>query len=57
MALIGYTDVGDPPVRVELRRHFRRLEGPDRPLPQGYRTFTFHTHVVDQAKLLKDKRL
>ena len=57
MALIGFTDPNDPPVKVELRRHFRRLAGPEKPLPAGYQTYTFHAQIVDQAKLAKDKGL
>lgn len=54
MALLAYRDPKDPPVRVQLRRHYRVMEGMDKPVPEKYTEYILFDYVVDQNRLKKD---
>jgi len=54
IALLAYKDPRDPPVRVQLRRHFRQMEGMYKPVPKEYTEFILFDYIVDQEKLRKD---
>ncbi len=54
MALLATRDPADPVVRVVLRRHFRTVKGPAKPVPRDYTTVEFFTWVVDQSQLRRD---
>ena len=54
MALLAYRETGKRPVEVQLRRHWRRIPPPDKPLPTQYNEYIFYKHIVDQAKLTRD---
>lgn len=54
MALLAYKDPNDPPVQVQLRRHWREMEGMDKPIPPQYKEFVLFTYYVDQDKLMRD---
>lgn len=54
MALLAYRDPQDPPVRVQLRRHYRVMEGMDKPVPEKYTEYILFDYVVDQNRLKKD---
>lgn len=56
VALLATKDLANPAVRVELRRHYRRLLGPRSPEPRGYETSVFFVYVVDPERLAKDFR-
>lgn len=56
MALLSYKDPSDPPVRVQLRRHWRTMEGMHSPVPKEYKEFILFDYVVDQEKLQRDSR-
>ncbi|MBS1724575.1 MAG: hypothetical protein JSS66_16660 [Armatimonadetes bacterium] len=56
MALIAYRQTGDMPVQVQLRRHWRMMDGMDKPVPQDYKEFIFFTYLVDQDQVLRDAK-
>ncbi|MBL8065604.1 MAG: hypothetical protein JNM34_07060 [Chthonomonadaceae bacterium] len=51
IALLAYRDKNDPPVRVQLRRHFRINQSMYDPAPPEYKEFILFDYVVDQDKL------
>ena len=54
MALLAYKDPNDPPVKIELRRHWREMLGMNEPLPDKYKEYTLFTYYVDQERLKRD---
>lgn len=56
IALLATQDEDNLPVRVELWRHFRKLEGPAKGEPGPYQAYRFFTYVVDPERLRKDLR-
>lgn len=57
MALLAYKDPSDPPVRIQLRRHYKIMLGMDKPVPDHYTEYILFDYVVDQVKLKKDAGL
>ncbi|MCW5936940.1 MAG: hypothetical protein KIT11_06510 [Fimbriimonadaceae bacterium] len=56
MALLAYTDAKNPPVRVELRRHFKTMKSMYEPVPEDYTTYSFFTWIVDQDRLRREAK-
>lgn len=54
MALLAYKDPNDPPVTVQLRRHWKVMEGMDKPLWKDYKEYILFTYYVDVDKLKAD---
>ncbi len=42
---------GNPPVRVQLTRHWQPLPGPGKPIPREYNAYTYFDFKVEQAAL------
>lgn len=57
IALENYRDPNNPPVEVRLRRHFRVIPPPGKPVPKDYTVYEYYVHVVDQRKLRSQARL
>jgi hypothetical protein len=55
MALQAATDPGNPPIQVELRRHFRIIQPYGRPTAEEDTTESMGFFQVDLAKLKRDK--
>lgn len=51
IALECYQDPNNPPVQVELRRHFYHVQPPDKKTVETYKEFKYYTYEVDQKKL------
>lgn len=47
----AWTDPNNPPVRVNIRRHFHRIEAPPAPLPTDHQTYVFYTASIDQHRM------
>ncbi|MBS1714044.1 MAG: hypothetical protein JST30_06870 [Armatimonadetes bacterium] len=54
VALLSYDDPNDPPVEVQLRRHWRTLESMEKGVPEKESEFVLFRYLVDQDKLRKD---
>lgn len=56
VALNAYTDPNNPPVRVTLIRHWRRIGPPQNDPGVGqYREYAYYPYVVDEEQLKRDK--
>ncbi|HRF59027.1 MAG TPA: hypothetical protein PLH94_03825 [Fimbriimonadaceae bacterium] len=54
IALEAFEDPQNPPTRVVLRRHFRKVLPPHRVTPDGYTVVEYFDYPVDQAQLRKE---
>jgi hypothetical protein len=53
VALLNYSNPSNPPVQVDLRRHWLTIAAPGKPQDKNYSQYTYFTYEVDQ-KLLKE---
>ena len=54
IAYLSYSDPKNPPVLVELHRHWKEILPPPEPPPEKYSDYLFYTHTVDLKKLRSD---
>ena len=54
IAYLSYSDPENPPVRVDLYRHWKEILPMPEPPPEGYEVDLFYTHEVDLKKLRSD---
>lgn len=54
MALLAFKDPKDPPVKVQLRRHWKEMKSMDTPVPEKYNEYVLFSYIIDQNKLRQD---
>ncbi len=54
MALVSYKDPNNPPVHVQLRRHFRIVPDMGTNPPEDYTEYTYFNYYVDLDRLRRD---
>lgn len=54
MALLSYKDPDDPPIRVQLRRHYRVMESMYKPVPEKYSEYILFDYLVNQDQLKRE---
>jgi len=51
IALLNYHDPNNPPVKVEVLRHWREIADPGQPQQSGYYSYVYYTRIINQASL------
>ena len=54
IAYLSYSDPENPPVRVDLFRHWKEILPPPEPPPDEYSVYLFYKYTVDLEKLRSD---